>query len=99
MIKEVDLNDNKVIDFNEFIYFMMKIMKGYDTEEELLESFKVLDRDGNGYVTAHELRNVMTNLCKETSTEEIEEMINEADIDGDGQIDYQEFVKMMKKSI
>ena len=41
----------------------------------------------------------MINLCKETSTEEIEEMINEADIDGDGQIDYQEFVKMMKKSI
>ena len=95
MIKEVDLNGNGVIDFNEFLYLMVKRMKENDTEEELIEAFKVFDRDGDGYVTAHELRNVMTCLCEETSPEEAEEMIKEADIDGDGQIDYQEFVKMM----
>ena len=95
MIKEIDLDGNGVIDFNEFLYLMVKKMNGNDTEEELLEAFKVFDRDGNGYVTSHELRCVMTTLCEETSPEEIEEMIKEADIDGDGQVDYQEFVKMM----
>ena len=70
-------------------------MNGNDTEEELLEAFKVFDRDGDGYVTSHELRSVMTSLCEGTTPEEIEEMIKEADIDGDGQVDYQEFVKMM----
>jgi len=95
MIKEIDLDGNGVIDFNEFLYLMVKKMKGNDTEEELLEAFKVFDRDGNGYVTSHELRNVLTSLCEGTSPEEVEEMIREADIDGDGQVDYQEFVKMM----
>ena len=95
MIKEIDLDGNGVIDFNEFLYLMVKKMKGNDTEEELLEAFKVFDRDGNGYVTSHELRNVLMSLCENTTPEEVEEMIKEADIDGDGQVDYQEFVKMM----
>ena len=95
MIKEIDLDGNGVIDFNEFLYLMVKKMNGNDTEEELLEAFKVFDRDGEGYVTSHELRSVMTSLCEGTTQEEVEEMIKEADIDGDGQVDYQEFVKMM----
>ena len=33
-----------------------------DTEEELIEAFKVFDRDGNGFISAAELRHVMTNL-------------------------------------
>jgi len=37
----------------------------------------------------------LASLGQETTPEEIEEMIKEADIDGDGQVDYQEFVKMM----
>ena len=62
---------------------MVKKMKGNDTEEELLEAFKVFDRDGNGYVSSHEFRNVMTSMCEGTNPEDIEEMIKEADIDGD----------------
>ena len=95
MIKEIDLDGNGVIDFNEFLYLMVKKMNNNDTEEELLETFKIFDRDGDGFVTSHELRNVLASLGQQTTPEEIEEMIKEADIDGDGQVDYQEFVKMM----
>jgi calmodulin len=70
-------------------------MQDTDSEEELLEAFKVFDRDGNGYITSHELRHVMTNLGESLSPEEVEEMIKEADSDGDGQINYNEFVRMM----
>ena len=42
-----------------------------------------------------ELRFVMNNLGEKLTEEEIEEMILEADIDGDGQINYEEFVKLM----
>ena len=95
MIKEIDLDGNGVIDFNEFLYLMVKKMNTNDSEEELLETFKIFDRDGDGFVSSHELRNVLASLGQETTPEEIEEMIKEADIDGDGQVDYQEFVKMM----
>ena len=95
MIREVDLDGNGTIDFKEFLCLMVKKMKGTDTEEELLEAFKVFDRDGNGYITSHELRYIMTNLGEGLTPEEVEEMVKEADLDNDGQIDYDEFVKMM----
>ena len=45
--------------------------------------------------SAAELRLVMTNLGEKLTDEEVDEMIREADVDGDGQINYEEFVKMM----
>ena len=95
MIKQVDLDGNGTIDFNEFLGLMVRKMKDTDTEEELIEAFKVFDRDSNGFITSHELRHVMTSLGESLTPEEIEEMIREADVDGDGQINYDEFVKMM----
>lgn len=66
-----------------------------DTEEELIEAFKVFDRDGNGLISAAELRHVMTNLGEKLTDDEVDEMIREADLDGDGHINYEEFVRMM----
>ncbi len=47
------------------------------------------------FISAAELRHVMTNLGEKLTDEEVDEMIREADVDGDGQINYEEFVKMM----
>nr|2KN2_A Chain A, Calmodulin [Glycine max] len=66
-----------------------------DAEEELKEAFKVFDKDQNGYISASELRHVMINLGEKLTDEEVEQMIKEADLDGDGQVNYEEFVKMM----
>ena len=57
--------------------------------------FSVFDKDGNGYISSAELRHVMTNLGEKLTDEEVDEMIREADIDGDGQVNYEEFVAMM----
>ena len=70
-------------------------MKNTDTEEELIEAFNVFDREGNGLISAAELRHVITNLGKKLTDEKVDEMIREADIDGDGQINYKEFLRMM----
>ena len=63
--------------------------------QRLIRSFRVFDKDGNGYISAAELRHVMTNLGEKLTDEEVDEMIREADIDGDGQVNYEEFVTMM----
>ncbi|CAE6410186.1 unnamed protein product [Rhizoctonia solani] len=95
MINEVDADGNGTIDFPEFLTMMARKMKDTDSEEEIKEAFKVFDKDGNGYISAAELRHVMTNLGEKLSDNEVDEMIREADVDGDGQINYEEFVKMM----
>ena len=94
MINEVDADGNGTIDFPEFLNLMARKMKDTDSEEELKEAFKVFDKDGNEFISAAELRHVMTNLGEKLTDEEVDE-IREADVDGDGQVNYDEFVKMM----
>ena len=55
-------------------------MKDTNTEE-LIEAFKVFDRDGNGLISAAQLRHVITNLG-EKLTHEVDEMIRQGDGDG-----------------
>ena len=53
---------NGTIDFPEFLTMMARKMKDTDSEDEIREAFRVFDKDGNGYISAAELRHVMTNL-------------------------------------
>lgn len=66
---------------------MARKMKDTDSEEEIREAFKVFDRDNNGFISAAELRHVMTSIGEKLTDEEVDEMIREADQDGDGRID------------
>lgn len=52
------------------------------------EAFRVFDRNGDGYISAPELRLVMTNLGEKLTDEEVDDMIKEADLDGDGVVSY-----------
>ncbi|EPS71154.1 calmodulin, partial [Genlisea aurea] len=97
MIDEVDADGNGTIDFPEFLNLMARKMKDttMDSEEELKEAFRVFDKDQNGFISPDELRHVMTNLGEKLTDDELDEMIRNADVDGDGQIDYREFVRVM----
>ncbi|XP_073402735.1 calmodulin-like [Dendrobates tinctorius] len=95
MINEVDADGNGTSDFPEFLTMMARKIKDTDSEDEIIEALLVLDKDGNGYISAAELRHVMTNLGEKLTDEEIDEMIREVDIERDGQVNYEEFVQMM----
>ena len=51
--------------------------------------------DGNGFINRQELGYVMENLGENMDKEEIEYLINEIDLDGDGQINYEKFYMMI----
>ena len=59
------------------------------------EAFKIFDRDGNGYIDFHELKSVITRLGEPISNEEADNLFRDADLNGDGKLDYDEFVKMI----
>lgn len=94
MIRNVDQNSKGGINFNEFIDMMVN--HGANVDEDIAHSFRVFDRDGDGLITAEELKLTMNNLGEPLTEEEVQAMISEADLDGDGKINYQEFQKLMQ---
>ena len=52
----LDILGNGTIDFPEFLTMMARKMKDTDSEEEIREAFRVFDKDGNGFISAAELR-------------------------------------------
>ncbi|ETV81549.1 hypothetical protein, variant [Aphanomyces astaci] len=68
---------------------------GKFSDSEILEAFKAFDLDHNNYVGAAEIRHVLINIGESPTDEEVDEMIRMVDIDGDGQVSFEEFYKMV----
>lgn len=94
MIREVDLNMNGKIEFNEFLVLMQKKIH-VDGDDELKTEFAAFDKDHSGQISPSELKKVMDGLGERLSDYEIAAMIQEADEDGNGEISFPEFKKMM----
>ena len=96
MKREVDPESTSKIDFPEFLSLMARKIKDIDPEEELLEAFKILDKNNNGYINAQELAYNLTNSGERFTQEEANEMIKEGvDLSGSDKIDYEEFIKVI----
>ena len=91
MIREVDADGNDTIDFTEFLALMSRQMRQSDIEDELREAFRVFDRDSDGFITPRELSSLLISLGLDSSAEVVRRMINEADKNRDGKIDFAEF--------
>ena len=61
----------------------------------VIEAFKVFDADASGYITSDELRRILMDLGEDVTEEEMDQLILEADLDGNGRIDYDEFSKLV----
>ena len=96
MIKKVKTNHSGKIKFEEFLDHFAEKIKSPDNEEDFIEVFKFLDKDGDGSIKASELKEVMKSLGDEITDVEAKAFIDENDLDNDGYINYFEFVNIMK---
>ena len=74
-----------------------RVMKERIKMYENQQAFHMFDKNGNGYISAVELKQVMDYLGEKLTDDQVDEMIRDNDLDNDGQINYDEFTKMMKK--
>ena len=95
MIDEVDLDGNGEIDFEEFVTLMNRRSKETDTEEVILNAFRVFDIEGNGLLSITDMRHIMINMTNSGLEDDLDDILINADTDGDGFIKYEEFIRML----
>ncbi|XP_055871354.1 neo-calmodulin-like isoform X3 [Biomphalaria glabrata] len=104
LMKELDKNGNGKIEYREFKAFMQDEMRRSEENPEEQEkairmAFKVFDQNGDGVIDAAELKTAMKNLGEPLSDKELNDMMKQADIDKDGKINYEEFIRVWSKSM
>jgi len=98
MIQDVDDDGSGTIEFPEFMTMMSQKILNRDPKDEILKAFRLFDDDETGKISFKNLKRVAKELGERMTDEELQEMIDEADRDGDGEVNEEEFLRIMKKT-
>ncbi len=92
LFKGIDTNYSQKIEYSEFISAAIENIQ-YIKEEKLLDLFKVLDKDKSGKISKNDLKKALSN--EDIDEEELSQFILKFDLNGDGEIDYDQFINNM----
>ena len=99
IIQGLEENGNEFISFEKFLVLLEKLLQNQDSEEDLINEFMKMDKVGDGTVSESDLRNLMSNYENPLNSQEIEDIIQEANVDENGYINIQRFVKILLGNI
>jgi len=88
-----DRNQDGQINFEEFLDFLRN--RPRDSTDKLRSAFKKYDLDGDGTIHLEELRKALTTKGEPMTNEEVDEFFSDMDKDGNGRIDFEEFISYM----
>merc|ERR1712126_82185 len=98
-LKEIVEDGSGEIEFGEFCQLCAKFLVEEPDEEtmkaELKEAFRVYDKEGQGFITTGQLREIIAELDPRLTSEDLDGIIEEIDEDGSGTMDFDEFCGMM----
>ncbi|XP_002163186.3 calmodulin-A isoform X1 [Hydra vulgaris] len=87
------------LDFPQFILILEKNLKTPDSTEDIIKAFETLDPKRSGYIRASDIYTIITSLGDpKINSEEVNEMLREADVKKNGVINYREFAKKLGES-
>lgn len=92
IFKSIDTDKSGTINYTEFIAASID-QKIYLKEEKLYEAFRMFDKDNSGKISKDEIKAVL-NIAQD-NVESVDSMMKAIDLNGDGEIDYNEFISMM----
>jgi Ca2+-binding EF-hand superfamily protein len=83
------------LNYSQFLRFYVANVRYSFKSSDIVKDFALIDADNDGKITKLELKNYLESLKIPFTTSELDEMVNAADLNHDGVIDYQEFITMM----
>ncbi|TNJ27439.1 Centrin [Giardia muris] len=98
IITEYDRDQTGEINFQDFEEVMIEKISNRDPTEEIIKAFRLFDDDNTGRISLKNLRRVAKELSENISDEELMAMIQEFDRDGDGEIDEEDFIAILKST-
>ncbi|XP_076635399.1 uncharacterized protein LOC143348714 [Colletes latitarsis] len=98
LIADTDPDGLCILSYAEFLNLMSAKIFEMDAKEEVLRAFRLFDYDNTGKITFKNLQTVARQIGDDVTDEELQEMIDEADVDGDGEISQEEFFRIMEKT-
>ena len=94
-INAMDANQNGLVDYSEFIAACLQ-SHNYLQETHLRSAFQYFDKDNSGSISKEELRICLQGDDFTLSEEQINQLLSGVDANNDGEVDYQEFIEMMR---
>ena len=95
MFEKIDLDGNGTIDYTEFVMATIQ-EKNLVTNERLLQALKMFDKDDIGALSPEEIMEVLC-FVSSVDTKTVQQIIDEVDENGNGEIEFDEFCMMMQK--
>jgi Ca2+-binding EF-hand superfamily protein len=97
IISDLDKNNDGIISFAEFLEIIAAetVINKENGGHVLRAVFKQFVEDENGTISAVEIQKLLKKLGDNLSDKEVNEIIRGVDSDGDGKIDYEEFLNML----
>ena len=96
LLGDFNNNENETdVSMKDFISLINTRMKKVESEEEMVEMFKIFDKKGTGKVSSGDIRSVLDDIDEPISQQELEELMLNWDKNKDGFLDFFEFKEMM----
>ena len=97
MVAEMDADGNGAIDFEEFLDMMTARISEKNAMADLDRVFKLFDENRQGQITVESLARVAKDLGEDISLEELKEIVQRADLNANGKLDFEDFYAIMTK--
>ncbi|XP_053990768.1 uncharacterized protein LOC128882933 [Hylaeus volcanicus] len=96
IMAEAGKDISETISFEEFCSMMVGRMPDKSSKQEIHKLFRLFDEDGTGKIYFRNLKKIAHEVGENLTDDEIQEMIDEADRDGDGAVSFEEFFRVMR---
>ena len=95
LVRKYDTSGRESLNFQDFTMIYREATASPISQRELATYFKFFDKDGSGRIDRDEFKSAMTSLGERLSEDEINTILEDADLNGNGELELEEFARML----